>query len=78
MKAQSPKMLGIPKFLIIRPINNSENFLLKTRIRMILHLLKNSRPNNASATCEKSKVMDCVNQASFLEMHQVIMYLIPE
>ena len=47
--------------------------LFWSEIRMLLHLIKQLRLDNANVNQEKSKFMDGTNQAACLKMHQVIL-----
>ena len=45
-------------------------------MRMLLYLVKHSRPDIANVNQELSKVRDGVKQATFLEMHQIFKYIL--
>ena len=72
----------MPKFLLVTPTDDPGKFfvmdqkLFQYRIGMCLFLIKHSKPDIANTTPELLKVMDGVNQATFLEMHQVIKYVL--
>ena len=60
---QNHKMQDTSKFSIVRPvedrgkISTEDKKVIWSRVRMLLYLMKNSRPNIANLTQELSKVI---------------------
>ena len=80
LKTFSHKMSGMPKFLIFRPMNESEKIFAEHQkncqlgMSMLFYLEKCSRMNIANATRELSKVNNGVNPAAFRKLLCVIKY----
>ena len=74
-------MPDMPKFLIIRPLENSEKMsaedqkVFQSRYGMLLYLIKHSRSFIVDMTQELSKVNDCANPSLFCELLHVIRYV---
>ena len=68
----------MPKFVTVRPMNDTEKISVKDQklFGMLLCIMRSSRPEIASVTQKLSKVMDGVNHVAFLELHQVIKYVL--
>ena len=77
----SHKTPGMPKFLIVRPIDNEKNSAKDQQeywlgIGMLLYLVKYSCPNLANITRELSKANNGVNPAAYKELLCVIKYIL--
>ena len=77
----SHKSPGMPKFLIVRPVIDSEKISTKDQwecwlgVGMFLYLEKHLHPNVANMTRKLSKANDGVNFAAYKELLCVIKYV---
>ena len=75
MKGPSHQTSGRPTFLTLLLFDDSEKIIVEdpkiilAGIRMLLYLMKHSKPDIANTTGELFKVINRVNQAAFLEMN---------
>ncbi|KAL7461991.1 hypothetical protein ACHAXS_002396 [Conticribra weissflogii] len=76
------KIPGTPSFGIVCPINKDEKIssekqkLYHSGVEMLLYLVKHLRPDITYAVRELSKVLDGANMAAYMEMHQVVKYVV--
>ena len=57
-------------------ISMEDQKLFQSGIVMLLYHMKHSRPDIANSLRQLSKVMDGANKAAFVEMYQVIKYVL--
>ena len=75
-------MPGTPNNGLRRPteqdtvVDNEDHSLYRSRVGMLLYLVKHSRPNIANATRELSKLMDKPTPAAMKELKRVIKFVI--
>ena len=79
---QSHKTPGMLKFLLMRPLIDSEKISIKDQqkywpgVGMLLYLVKHSCPNLANTTRELSKTNDGVNPAAYKGLLCIIKYVL--
>ena len=77
----SYKTLGVPKFLVVRPMVESKKIFADDKqeyrlgVGMLLYLVKHLHPNLANRTRELWKTNNGANPAAFKELLCVIKYL---
>ena len=78
----SHKTPGMPKFLILRPIMDSEKISIKDQqeywlgVGMLLYLVKHLCPDLANTTRKLSKANDGASPAAYKELLHVIRYVL--
>ena len=78
----SHKTPGTPKFLVVRPMIDSEKISTKDQrkyqlgVGMLLYLVKHLHPDLANMTRDLSKVNDGANPAAYKELLCVIKYVL--
>ena len=81
-KVWSHKTPGIPKFLIVRSMEDIKKILMEDQrmyrlgIGMLLYMVKHLHPNLANATRELSKANNSANPPTYKELLHIVKYVL--